>query len=423
MFADLMQGERNVLKKLLLVSALWAVLSLTPLASAQTDTSSCPIADYAAFLSDRYGVQLSGDVDQTQFADAAAGIAGVVEIPTDVDLDGFTQLEALLTSLYYVNLDELALTFPEDKADKALADVTGLPADLPLAQRQALAAAFDAGLIDAGCISAADLSGPVSAEFAGTLLGQIANLTGNYEHWLGSTGDADIYNRLVYAYGSFDQVLEPELQAPANDLIRKEVITGYNLKRTSQDAGFDPDLSIVYGHANLDHARQLIGLLRSEDIDARLALEPKTSAYLYLAEWGEPTVSPEFQVEPLDDGNYIAYAKEFDLAFAFNDEADRDRFDAIIKAYAKKDEKDEPGLILGSWWQPLYSSRTALKDYVQVVNNVVYLNQFYLQSFSLPDKSEAIIDGFKTAYPDGKVEVWDLWVNEAFHNYLLGLPT
>jgi hypothetical protein len=293
--------------------------------------------------------------------------------------------------------------------------------DLPVERQQALAAAIDSGLLEADCIGV-QLEEPISAELAQYLLGRILVFTGQYHNYLGYASDSDIYSKLIYTWNSFDQVLTPDLQNSANALIREGVITGYNLKRATLDANFDADLTLIYGHADIAHAVQLIALLRSEGLDAKVLLEPKTSAFLYLAEWGEPGVSPEFQVEALEDGNYIAYAKEYDLAFEFDTVADRERFDAIIKQYAKKNEEDQAGLILGSWWQPLYSSRTPIEGYTEVKNNVVRVDQFYLQSFSLVENSETIVDRFETSYPDALVEVYDLWVNEAFHNYLLGEP-
>lgn len=385
-----------------------------------------PIADqvsaYTQYFHSRYDIVLADEVDETQFTDVVTSLAEAAEIPADLELEGFTNLEAVLKTLYYINLDELALTYPEAKIEAALAGVDGLPADLPTHQQQILATALDSGLIDESFVSTFDLSAPVSADSAYYLLGQTLELTGQYKHYIGSVSDADIFNKLVYTWESFDQVFAPDLQQPANQLIRDGVITGYNLKRTSLNAGFDPELSLVYGHADIDHARQLITLLRSEGLDAKIQLEPKTSAFLYLAEWGEPGASPEFQVERLDDGNYIAYAKEYDLALEFDTQEARDQFDTVINTYAKKDADDEPGLIFGAWRQPLYSALVEVLDYVEVKNNVVYIGDFYLQSFSLNENSEAIVNSFTENYGDGEVKVWDLWVNQAFHRYLLGEP-
>lgn len=55
-------------------------------------------------------------------------------------------------------------------------------------------------------------------------------------------------------------------------------------------------------------------------------------------------------------------------------------------------------------------------------NNVASVGGFYLQSFSLVENSDAIVSSYKTNFADGKVEVWNLWVNEAFHNYLPDKP-
>ena len=411
------------MKKLVSVVLLLLLTTIAFSAAAQDSDACAPtqVADYAEFLSDNYDVSFTDTVDQDQFVSAAESIAGEVETPTEIDADGFTGLEAVLTSLYYANLDELALTYSEDKAADAIAVLADAPQDLAFEQQQELAAAIDTGLLETDCLSV-DLAAPASADFANYLLGRTLVFTGQYENFLGYASDSDIYNRLIYTWNSFDQVLTPELQASANELIREGIITGYNLKRETLNANFDTDLTIIYGHANIEHAVQLIGLLRSEDLDARVLLEPKTSAFLYLAEWGEPGTSPEFHVEPLDDGNYIAYAKEYDLAFEFETAEDRDRFDAIIKEFAKKDEDGEPGLIISSWFQPLYSSRTEIEGYTAVRNNVVHVGQFYLQSFSLTENSDTIIERFEESYPDAEVEVYDLWVNEAFHNYLLGEP-
>lgn len=407
-------------KQLSLVLFLVLLLTgLTVLPAAAQDTCVTDTG-YATYLDNQFGIALAGEVSQDDFASAASSIVGEVELPAAVDLDGFTNLEAVLNSLYYVNLDELALTYTPEKIETAVADLVG-SADLSDTQQAELAAALDSGLLAEGCTSV-DWSAPLDAAFANELLGNVLVFTGQYQHEIGLVSDADIYNELLYAYNSFDQVLLPEVQENANQLIRDGIITGYNLKRSALNANFDPQRTIIYGHANIDHAVQLIALLRSEGVDARVQLEPKTSAFLYLAEWGEPSVAPEFQVEALDDGNYIAYAKEYDLAFEFATVEDRDRFDPIILAYAKRDAEDETGLIVGSWWQPLYSSRVPIDGYVQVVNNVVHLGSVYLQTFSLVDSSEAILENFETAYPDNEVEVYDLWVNVAFHNYLNGEP-
>lgn len=407
-----------MLKKVALILVILALLPMALPVAAQDGEGAACLADMdMEFLQD-YGYALD-TFDQTAFTSTLTKITGSVEVPGAVDAEGFTGLEAVLTALYYVNVDELGYTYP---AEKVTAELDGWDvADLAFERQQELAAALDAGLLAESCMGL-DLQAEASADLANYLVYRTLVFTGQYKHFLGYTADPDIYNKVYFTWNSFDQVLMPDFQIPANELVKQGVITGYNVKRNDLNARFDPDLAIVYGHSDITHAIQLIGLLRSEDINAKLLLEPKTSAFLYLAEWGEPSSSPEFQVEPLEDGNYIAYAKEYDLAFEFENEADMLRFDAIIKAYAKKNEQDQPGLLLGSWWQPLYSARVAVEDYIAVKNNVAIGPDVYIQSFSLIENSEQIAQEFAAAYPDAEVTTWDLWVNEAFHNYLLGEP-
>ena len=405
----------SALAVIFILSGCIAPVALQPAANPEA-------GDYAEFLSDNFAVTFTDPVTQDAYAAAlAAAIPGAdaVEIPAEIDGDGFSPLEAVLMTVHVANLDELGYTYPEEKVTAALSSLPALPDDLTLPRRQELAAALAGDLLTPDQLGV-DLTGSVTPAFATELLGNALLVNGNYKDFLGRSTDPDIVNKLMYAWGSFDQVLMPELQASANALIEDGVITGYNIKRTAQSANAAKARTLVYGHANMEHAKQLIGLLRSEGLEADVLLEPKTSAFLYLDEWGEPTESPEFQVEPLEGGNGIAYAKEYDLVFEFDDPADRDRFDQVIKDFAKKNEQDQPGLLIGSWWQPLYSSRVPLDDYVAVKNNVVTGDQFYIQSFSLAEDSDAVVAAFTAAYPDAAVTVHDLWVNEAFYNYLMG---
>lgn len=383
-----------------------------------------PATEYPEFLADQYQLTFGKTVTQAEYAAALTlllGDTGAIAAPAEIDQPDFATLEAILLTVHMANVDELGYSYPAEKVDHALAGWSTVPSDLALARRQELAAAVDSGLIPQAWRTRA-LTEPVSGEVATDLLGNLLLLTGNYKDFLGRSTDPDIVNKLMYAWTSFDQVLMPELQESANALIAEGVITGYNIKRSAQRAHAASARTLIYGHSNMEHAKQLIGLLRSEGLEADIQLEPKTSAFLYLDEWGEPTQSPEFVVEPLEGGNGIAYSKEYDLVFEFDDPTDRDQFDLVIKQYAKKNEDNQPGLITGSWWQPLYSSQVELADYFPVKNNVVTGDQFYIQSFSLVEASDAVVAAFQAAYPAAEVTVTDLWVNEAFHNYLLGEP-
>jgi len=372
---------------------------------------------WMAFLQ-AHGYVLPDDVSQNAFIVALTAITGGAQVPADVDAYGFTALEAILTTVYHVNVDELGFTYSDDKLTAAL--VGWNAGDLAADRQRELAAAIDTSLLGAGW-QGLDLHMDVDARLANYLIYKALIFTGQYRHYLGYTGDYDIFNRIHFAWHSFDQVLMPEFQVAANEMIIQGVITGYNIKRTALNARFAPDRSIVYGHSNIAHAIQLIGLLRSEGImNAKVMLEPKTSTFLFLAEWGTPTPSPEFQVEPLEDGNYIVYAKEYDLVFEFATVDDMLGFNAIIRAYADRNERDQQGLIYGSWWVPVYSVSVPVEGYFAVKNHIAISGAFYIQSFALIEDSEEVAAAFSAAFPEAEVKVVDLWVNEDFHNFLGG---
>lgn len=411
------------------ISAL-ALAIAVPWASTQVHATTTPpdatestdeTTDDATYLAERFGIELPAEVDQDGFTAALTTLVGSVDMPAEIDLDGFTGVEAVLRSLYSADLDGLARVVSPDAVSAAVADVpaaTGLEAP----RQQELAAAITSGLVDSTALAVFDLAAPVSADLGTYLLVRTLEVTGDGRRPTGLVSDADIYERLTETWESFDQVESPELQDAAVQLIRDGLITGYNLKRVSSIPNFDPELTIVYGHSNITHARQLIALLRTLGIDARVQLEPKTSAYLSLAEWGgEPGDTPEDQAEVLDDGNWITYAKEYDLTFEFFTTADRDRFDEIIRTSAQRiDTEGEPTWLEGSFLVPLYSARVDLGDgYEAVSNHIAWQDQFYLQSFSLADDADAVTAAFEAAFPEARREVWtDVWVNESFSAYL-----
>ncbi|MDG0812578.1 hypothetical protein [Cohnella rhizosphaerae] len=252
------------------------------------------------------------------------------------------------------------------------------------------------------------------------LIGQTLSVQGLYKHFLGYASDADIYAKLQDAFAQSDIIQSPELQAVVDAALERNIVTGYNLKDSRYEANFIDRLSLVYGHSDLKHAIQLIGLLRSEGIDAKVQFEPKTSAFIYLKEWGEPGESDLYTVKQIANGNYIEYAKEYDLAFEFANAGDKQRFDGIVAAYAKKNEDGQQGLLYGSWWQPLYYSLTELPGYRKITNNKIAYGHYYAQSFSLQSSSQAVAAGFREIDPSVTVASYDFWTDVPFFNYLNG---
>ncbi|MDO3679862.1 hypothetical protein [Paenibacillus ehimensis] len=423
-------------------------------AAAPAAVSSPSAADYKAFLQNQYKIELptaptkgefiqdvakvlklGGASDgENRFTDlkpedsayaAAQALAdkGVLSGGTLQAAAPLTEDAAVYIALKAADLEELAYTYPEAKIKSALRklgiDYPGNP-KLSLQAAQELAAAVDTGLLPAAWHGSFGLGDAASDDLAADLLGSVLSFKGAYKHAIGSVADADIFAKLYQAYQTQDLIQVKELQAVVDEALKQNLITGYNLKDSRYSADFNPKRSLTYGHDDITHAVQLIGLLRSEGLNAKVQLEPKTSAFVYLKEWGEPKQTDSYKVVQIENGNYIAYAKEYDLAFEFDTAEQKAKFQDVIFQYAKKNSEDAKGLIAGSWWQPLYYSLTPIDAYKEIANNKLAEGHYYAQTFSLSDKTAEIASGLQKIRPGAKVESYRFWVDEPFYNYLLG---
>ncbi len=356
---------------------------------------------------------------QPLFNDAAAlyekGILAGPAIQADQRLTNYV---AVAIALRAADLKELALTYPAAKADNVLAKLQIKKGTLSAKAAQEVAAAYDTGLLSAELAKGFKPNAAASDELINTLLGQTLITKGLYKKYIGYTSDSDIYAKLSTAYETSDLFNAPKLQKLVNEALERELVTGYNIKDSRYNANFIDSLSLIYGHSNFKHAQQLIGLLRSEGIDAKVQFEPKTSAFLFLAEWGDPGPN----VVQIKNGNYISFAKEYDLAFEFATAADKAAFDGIIEKFAKKNAADQKGLIHGSWWQPLYYSSTPIDNYEVITNNLISDpdSTYTVNPFSLNEDSAKVVAGLKEIDPDAVITPFQFWVDKPFFRYLHG---
>jgi len=433
-----MRNNVSAVSKLLLASALLLPASAaafspswTSAAAIAQPASVSPISaqakEYGVFLKEKFGVTVSDKPTRGQFVSALNAILASAPGSTALSATGKSMerlkaSEAVQLALSASDLEELAATYSADKTMKTLAalKLNWKSNAYATDKARALAAAVDAGLLNSEYYAEIRNDGSVSQAFATVLLGKVLEARGQYKHYLGYSSDADIYAKLNNAYRTSDIIQAAELRKIVDEALKQDLVTGYNLKDGRYDANFIDSLSLVYGHSDFKHAVQLIGLLRSEGIKAKVQFEPKTSAFIYLQEWGDPGVSELYEVVQIENGNYIEYAKEYDLAFEFASAADKYRFNDIVLRYAKKNEENQAGLIYGSWWQPLYYSLTELKDYKKISNNKIAAGSYYAQSFSLKSQSAAVTAGFKQLDPSATVESYDFWVDGPFYNYLQG---
>ena len=194
---------------------------------------------------------------------------------------------------------------------------------------------------------------------------QVAAYLGLTRGYVGKLSDSDIFTKLDVVWNSIPaaMIVNDELSALGAKLLDEEVATGFSIRNKAYSVSFEPARTVLYSHSNLRHVKQLCALLKSQGIEARVALEPKTSWY-----WWEG----------------LQYGPEFDLLLEFTGATDKVRFDTLVLTYAQRaDGVDTSELLLGSWWTPMYASDTPSGDgYVEVVNHYAYLagSNYYLTS-------------------------------------------
>ncbi|UKS28843.1 hypothetical protein LOZ80_07940 [Paenibacillus sp. HWE-109] len=443
-----LQFARAVALSAVLVSSLSA---FSP--SAWAADSTATTSTYKQYLNDHFNVSLSSSLTKGDFINAVNSILKLKAstpdnkftdlqkdsayyqaaqalfekgILTSTTLQGdssLTEQQAIFIAVKAAGLKELAYTYKEEKIKTALAKVhIDYDGDhsFSLQAAQELAAAIDTNLLPTEWFSRFQTNAPASSSFVEDVLGKVIAFQGLDKNYIGTTTDADIFSKINKAWQTEDLITASDLRSVFDTALKQNLVTGYNLKDARFDAHFDPKLALTYGHSDIQHAIQLIGLLRSENIQAKVQLEPKTSAFIYLKEWGEPKQTDDYQVVQIENGNYIAYAKEYDIEFEFDNAQQKDNFQKVILQYAKKNSDDQTGLIYSSWWQPLYYSLTDIKDYKVIANNKISKGHYYAQSFSLNEKAADVESGIKKINPSLTVESYKFWVDEPFFHYLKG---
>lgn len=402
-------------------------LAAVPAQSASTQET-------AAYLQQQFGIKLSGTITKPQFEKGLLKVRASSAILSSeegeaaffqgADKSGSLQVwEAVSAAVKAAELKELAYTYTDEQIAAAwkTAGWSYTPeGSIAKEAAQEIAAALDTGFLTVPHAGGYKLDAALTAELGYQLLGKVAEFLGEQQHFLGYISEPDIYGKLVQAWNESVLIKSEELQKTVDEALKQNLITGYNLKDTQYDPHFDPARTITYGHSDIIHAVQLIGLLKREGIEAKVQLEPKTSAFVYLKEWGEPVETDNYQVASIENGNHIAYAKEYDLSLEFASVKEKEQFQPLVLKYAKKNEENAAGLLKSSWWQPLYYSLTELEDYPVITNHVLKNGRYLAQSFTLNEESAKVIAGLKKVNPAITVESYQFWVDQPFHNYLKG---
>lgn len=230
---------------------------------------------------------------------------------------------------------------------------------------------------------------------------RVAESKGLARGYIGRLSDADILSKLERAWNDIPEVLNEDLKVIGGAILDSGAITGFNIRNRAYSVAFDPARTLLYSHSGLKHVKQLAALLKAQGIDARVALEPKTSWYYW-------------------EG--LNYDQEYDVRFEFAKAAGKAAFDGIIKEYAQR--RDDADIVIsGSWRAPLYASENAVDgNYVEIVNNTFFFkdSNYYIVSYGLKGaSSDAAIGAFKAR---GAVCVQSaIYTNTAFYNYLASM--
>ncbi|MGD1821924.1 MAG: hypothetical protein ACPKM0_04070 [Pleomorphochaeta sp.] len=399
--------------KLILTVSLIAVL-LSSCATQEVMIESDVISD-SLYLSTTLDVNIEDSISEDQLID---------EIATISEMDLSTVSDVFVALVKAGEFEELALTYTEEKAQARL-DYYGI-SDVKTSDAKYVACALDAHMIDIDCAKSV-LADSISSDVANTLVMNVAQVLGVARHYVGKVSDSDIMNKIATTFDSYYIFSDNNLDIVGKELVKAKASTGYNLKKEGENANFISDLTIKYGHCEEKHLKQLVALLNSEGIDAKLQIEPKVSVYQYMLEWGPiPEPSYSYFVEQYSDDFYLVNALEYDALFEFENEADLLDFDRIINQYSKKNSENQAEgsdvkLISGAWWQPLYSTEDMHdEDAYQAIYDCVALDGGYsIHPFTLVETKDQLASDMRIL-TDATIDLREFYVNNAFYRYLTG---
>lgn len=340
------------------------------------------------------------------------------EVMLEIDRD-LSNLSATSLVITACGLKELAATYSDAKIVKSLAGMDSINADASLSreQRQMLALAVDVNLLFKGRLKVMDVHAPLSRELAFHLLERAQLFRKSNKNYVGYVTEPDIVSKMLDKWEKSVKVRSEKLEPVMHRAISQQVISGYQIKLQSDLARFDTDLSIAYSHSNIKHIKQLIGLLASENLQAKLQLEPKRSCFYYRDEWEK---TADLQLQQLGDGVWINQADEFDLVMEFTEHEQRDRFREVIEAYAKRELKIEKKVLFGAWYEPLYRLDVPIEGYIRIADIIIQDEIHIVHSYVKEEEAPGKVEWFKKELPDSTISTTAVWVNEAFFRYLNG---
>lgn len=208
------------------------------------------------------------------------------------------------------------------------------------------------------------------------------------------------------------------------ELITKNEATGFNIISKEYANNFDKNKTFVYSQDSIANVNQLLAILRMEGIKGKVAIEPKSSAYEYRKEWGEPAPATEkYEVVKVKDGKMVANSIEFNIYIEFENKEDMQKLDKLVIANTMK-TKDMPNgenRIADSWWVPLYSTTAEMGEgYGNLIDNKIVKDDLILHTFTLEKDSAKVIKTLNEFLKVNTAVAEKIWVNNPFIDYIKG---
>jgi hypothetical protein len=291
--------------------------------------------------------------------------------------------------------------------EKVFAILDGRGANLSAEEKSAAAV-----LITLGALDAEDLVNEKLA--ARKVKSYVAVMSANHPALMGRIGDASLYHHMAGAFDHSTLLKDNVFLEVLGEALVDGVLTGYDLRSKGVYDNFPVAHTFIYSQSSLLHMRQLVALLDSEDIEGWVYITPKVSAFLYRDDWGPASDA----VVTLPGGVRVVQGREIAVLFQFDSSDDRKRFHEVVTKFAKKDEKDEPGLIENAWWQPFYYTDQAFEGFEPISLVVISSDNHEATLTVLEEKTEKVVQALKDDRWDMRVD--RVWVNPPFFRFLNG---
>lgn len=311
------------------------------------------------------------------------------------------EYQAAIDELDFVKLSE---TYSDEKVSAIL---EGHGADLSAEEKSAAAV-----LVTLGALDAEDLEDESFA--VKKVKSYVAVVSANHPALMGRIGDASLYHHMAGGFDHSALLKDNVFLEVLGEALVDGVLTGYDLRGKGVYDNFPVAHTFIYSQSSLLHMRQLVALLDSEGIEGWVYITPKVSAFLYRDDWGPASDG----VVTLAHGVRVVQGREIAVLFQFDSSDDRERFHDVVTKFAKKDEKDEPGLIENAWWQPFYYTDQAFEGFEPISLVVISSDSHEATLTVLEGKTEKVVQALKDDRWNMRVD--RVWVNPPFYRFLNG---